>query len=261
MLVRNLSICLAAAVLGSFALTQAACGEDPVNIGTGPDSADIVLRVQGVVGDQALVVDDERYEASTVAEGFRFSRVSVFLSDLRLLSTVDGRELETPVDDVVYLDFQTTDALTFNLDAVPSGTYTGIRFNFGLTEEQDDQTPADFAANHPLANADEYWQDWGAYVFLKLEGRADTLADSEERMDAPFVYHVGRASQFTRELSVPMNFTAEGTTTEVALEFDVAALMGIGSVNEVPLAQVADHQNNAAERLVTNAQQAFSASN
>ena len=244
------------------ALSCSACDDD--DLGSTLTSAPVALELQGVVGAADLALESVTYEAPGVAEGFRVSRLSYFLSEVELLSGTDAGELGTDVAEVAYVEHDARGRATVALEDVPVGEYVGLRFNLGLTEEQDAQQPVDFAPGHPLADPSEYWVDWGSYVFLKVEGRADTLDDGVARFDQGFVYHVGRAAENTRRLEVRLPISVSGETggvvgpgAEVALTVDLGELLGLRSSAPLSVTGVADHQNDAAAKIMDNAARAF----
>ena len=239
-----------------------ACGDD--DFGDPLSSAAVEVTFQGMVGDEALALESVTYPAPGVAEGFRVSRLSFFLSEVELISETDAGELGTDVAEVAYVELGADGLATLRFEGVPVGQYTGLRFNLGLTEEQDAQTPVDFAPGHPLADPAEYWVDWGSYVFLKVEGRSDTLADGRARFDQGFVYHVGKAAENTRRLEVRAPIYVSGETTGVvgpdgsaAVSVDVEELLGLRGAEPLSIVGAADHQNGAAARLMDNAARAF----
>lgn len=245
-------ILLGTSVLATLAV---GCKDDETLPSTESVAVDIAF--EGTVGADALALESQTYQASGVAEGFHVSRLSFYLSDIALVSSVDGGELLTDVAEVAYVELSADGTARITLDQVPQGTYTGIRFNLGLTEDQDALQPKDFAPGTPLARASEYWVDWGSYIFLKVEGRADNTADGRARFDKSFVYHVGKAAENTRTLTVrtPVVVTAEGATMPIRV--DVAELLGLNSSDPLSLLGAADHNNTAATRIMDNATRAF----
>lgn len=239
------------------ALACAACGDD--DPAATASSAPLTIAFEGTVGTEPLALQLASYEAPGVAGGYQVSRLSFFLSEVELLSEVEGEVLGTDVAEVAYVELGTDGQSSFTADDVPVGAYTGLRFNLGLTAEQDAQQPVDYAPGHPLADPAEYWVDWGSYVFLKIEGRADTLDDGLARFDQGFVYHVGRAAEYTRRLEVrtPITVAADGAGAATALAVDLEELLGLRTADPVSLTGVADHTNDAAERIMDNAQRAF----
>ena len=235
------------AVLG---LATASSCEDEAR---GP--APLTIAIEGRVGNEPLVLDSETYAAGTAAEGFRPTRVSFYASDLRLVGA--GGE-EVALAEVAYFALGPDGEAELSVPAVPAGTYDALRFTVGLSPEQDATTPADYAPDHPLGRASEYWVDWGSYIFLKLEGLSDTLADGRERFDAAFTYHIGRSAEAAREVRLEAPLVVDGDGARLALTLDLARLLGLGTAEELPVVGVADHRNGAAERIMSRIPSALS---
>jgi len=243
------------ALLVGIVSVHASCDED-VPEATGETVA-LSLALSGKVGRQDLALESQTYLASEAAEGFRVSRVSMYLSDIRLVENVGGRQLATDVAEVGYFRLDAGGEATMEFQNVPVGDYSGIRFNVGLTAEQDATVPAEWAATHPLGRASEYWNDWGSYIFMKLEGRADTLADGMERYDASFVYHVGKSPEFAREVEVAYALPLNDNNQTIALELDLATLLGLDSAEPLSVVSSADHRNDAADRIMSSVGEAI----
>lgn len=231
-----------------------ACDDDDVIQNT--DSGNVELSIQGVVGGENLAMESATYNATSAAEGFRLSRISFFLSDLRLVEMRDGQALETPLAEVAYFNMGPSGIDSEIFENIPSGDYTALRYNFGLTEEQDMTTPDEYASTHPLGQTAEYWVDWGSYIFAKIEGKTDTLIDGVERFEAPFVFHVGVAADNTRPGEIAINLPLRSGSNDLSLNFDVSTLMQLNRTNELPLTEF-DHGGRFAGQIVSDAISAF----
>lgn len=251
MIMRYLQL-FSVAVAGCF-LAAAGCEDDE---GPGVRTSDtLTIDFEGRVGSEPLALGEVTYAATGAAEGFRPTRVSFFLSGVELL---DDGGVATPVAEVAYVELDPAGSARLSLADVPTGTYSGLRFRVGLTEAQDASVPADYASSHPLGRASEYWIDWGSYIFLKLEGRSDTLADGRERFDAAYTYHVGRSAELARAVEFDLPIDHDGDGGQVDLTIDLGALLGLGSADELSVVGVADHRNGAAARIMDNVDAAFS---
>lgn len=233
-------------------IASASCGDDDPAEPAG--EAPLTIAFEGRVADESLRLGSVTYAAATAPEGFRPTRVSFYLSGVELL-TASGEAV--PVAEVAYVEFDPAGAAQLTFDGVPVGSYEELRFRVGLSEAQDATTPADYATDHPLGRASEYWVDWGSYIFLKLEGRSDTLADGRERFDAAYTYHVGRSAELARTVTLPISIEVGPGAEEQSIGLDLAALLGLGEVDELPVVGVADHRNGAAERIMDNVEGAF----
>ena len=142
----------------------------------------------------------------------RFSRFNLYVSDLILLK---GAE-EVKLSDVEYLDFTPEDATTnvaktvvlHYREAVPAGTYTGIRVGFGVKPDLNARKPADFQPGHPLYRESEYWPSWKSYIFSKIEGVGFPGGAGSTALD--LTYHCGgnqcyKTFTFERDIAVTDN--------------------------------------------------------
>ena len=64
-----------------------------------------------------------------------------------------------------------------------------LRFNIGLTPEQNSTVPADYTSGSPLAMPGEYWLAWKSYIFLKIEGWIDL--DGDGMAETGVALHLG----------------------------------------------------------------------
>jgi len=236
-------------------LGASSCEKDPE---PNTETGNVELGIQSTVGGDNLAIESTTYNADSAPEGFRLSRISFFLSDIRLVQIQDGRALETELSEVAYFNMGTSGFDSNVFENIPTGDYTSLRFNFGLTEEQDMTTPDEYAPTHPLGQTAEYWVDWGNYIFAKIEGKTDTIPDGQPRFEAPFVFHVGVAADNTRPGEIAINLPVSNGANELTLEFDVSTLMRLNQANELPLTEF-DHGGRFAEQIVTSALSAFSA--
>ncbi len=234
----------------------AACGEDDIQATTSLGSVE--LTIQGELQGEELALESNTYDAAGAAEGFRLTRLSFFLSDLRLVEVKDGQSLETPLADVAYFNLGPSGLDSEVFDTIPAGDYTSLRFNFGLTPEQDMTTPSDYATTHPLGESAEYWHDWESYIFTKIEGKSDNNADGVERFDDSFVFHIGVSAENARPGEIAIDMPVRGGSNDLVLDFDVATLMQLNTANEIPLTQFV-HGGPLTSQIPTSAVSALSA--
>ena len=215
------------------------------------------IAIQGVAGQQNVDLEQTVLLAPGEVEAFTISRLSFYLSDIELVNPANGIDSVLKVSDVSFVELDASGQASITLEAdLDRFDYEFLQFRLGLREDQDRSTPAEHPAGHPLARTSEYWVDWGSYIFLKIEGRADTLADDRTRFDSPILYHLGRSPEMARTYRIPLteNFLSEGT-----LLLDIYELLGVGGEEPVPLRGAVDHQNRAGNRIMQNAQRAFRA--
>ncbi len=112
---------------------------------------------------------------------FEFTRFSIYISEISL----DNETNSTLIKDVDYLDLtashssltSASEGFNYGLELSESMSFQKIRFNLGLTDEQNNSKPEDYNSSSPLALSGEYWSNWESYVFTKIEGRIDLDGD------------------------------------------------------------------------------------
>lgn len=181
--------------------------------------------------------------ATTAGDSLRFSTAKIYLSNIELLKSDGSSQL---LNTTVY--FSLPEVLNVTTQKIPEGNYTGIRFNFGLTDAQNSFDSTTLSCPNPLCvDNDMWWDETLKYTFVKLEGGAKKQGENEF---SSLVYHVG-TSDYRRTIVIehpivvtneeidrtivldvqeildgtnPMNFTTERTTKtfdkpEVAAKF------------------------------------------
>jgi len=121
--------------------------------------------------------------------------------------------------------------------AIDPGTYQGISFSIGIDSALNHSDPALLAASHPFSynvSADLHWGWNTGYIFLKMEGDADTSGTGSGAFDRTFLYHIGVDELFRRFdfYSNSFSITADQTTT-LNIELDVAKMFynGIDTID------------------------------
>lgn len=156
----------------------------------------------------------DRYEYPS-GQAMNFTRFSTYISDLTFGETV--------VKDIDYLrvqkevgDTSTTEIGIYEINTVPSGSYTTVKFKFGVPASLNAMKPADFLSAHPLSRADEYWNSWSSYIFTKIEGNIDF--DENTDLEKPIALHLG-FDDALMEFSFPVNIDL--TEERQRLYFDI----------------------------------------
>lgn len=199
------------------------------------------ISFQAKYGNENLELN--KVYATTAGDSLRFSTAKIYLSNLELLKS-DGSSLL--LNAIVY--FSLPEVLNVTTQKIPEGNYTGIRFNFGLTDVQNSFDSTSLSCPNPLCvDNDMWWDETLKYTFVKLEGGVKKQGENEF---SSLVYHVG-TSDYRRTIVIehpivvtneeidrtivldvqeildganPMNFTTERTTKtfdkpEVAAKF------------------------------------------
>jgi hypothetical protein len=136
----------------------------------------------------------------------------------------------------------------YDLGEIEAGTYTGINFNIGVDSASNHADPTTFDATHVLSSSSSTFDHWSwnsGYIFVKIEGVADTSATMTGTVDGPFEIHIGGDS-FLRAISLAKTFEVPITGNyELGIDIDWAkALDGVDlrnatthTMDNMPLAQ------------------------
>ncbi len=155
----------------------------------------------------------------------QFTHLSMLLADLQLLH---GTATENLSDvELIDLSFdelaKATDGYTLTIRNIPARTYEGIRFGVGLPADLNAKKPADFVSSSPLSKTGYYWLPWSSYIFMKVEGRMDTLGSG--LFDTGFVFHTG-SNPLYRILEGTLPLTIEdGRVTDLTIHLDYKKLL------------------------------------
>jgi hypothetical protein len=208
-----------------FGLT--ACGDDDDGSDPMPvEATSLEIQFQATYGDDPLVL----FQAVEHPEGYAliFSEISFYLSDLALIRE-DGSELILKDIDRIRMTPDHLDAASaengtpYLIEDVPSGNYQGIRFGIGVREDLNAMEPADFDIDHPLNQPGQYWTGWESYIFVRTEGKADTLDDGIFEYD--LALHTGGDMTYrVKDLLRPISI-ASGEKTVFPITIDYRAML------------------------------------
>lgn len=201
---------------------------------------------------EPLQLNSLRY-TNTAGERFSVTRLSWLLSGFALQRT-DGSWFEIS-NTVAWLDAERSRA-SFTLAALPTASYSAVRFLVGLSPTENHADISKYAADHPLnPNLNGlHWSWQGGYVFLAMEG---LWRNGSGALDG-WSYHLARDTN-----RVPIILAAAidlQHNARLDLDFDIASLLNAPR----PLAFVADgsstHSRNGdplAAALMANVPSAF----
>ncbi|MBL0005741.1 MAG: hypothetical protein IPP25_00755 [Saprospiraceae bacterium] len=195
-------------------LGLASCNDDPADT-----KGTVTLHFKAVYDDIPLQMFNNRpFENGQTLE---FTHLSMIISDLELLKQ-GSPELLDEVE-IVNLTFDNTTAAeagyTLTISGVPTGTYDGMRFGVGVPADVNAKKPADFSSGNPLSNTAYYWTPWSSYIFMKTEGRLDTIGNGTT--DLGFALHTGSDALYNiLEANIPLT-VQDGleTTMDIVIDY------------------------------------------
>ena len=194
-------------------LGLASCNDDPADT-----KGTVTLHFKAVYDDIPLQMFNNRpFENGQTLE---FTHLSMIISDLELLKQGSSELLDEV--EIVNLTFDNTTAAeagyTLTISGVPTGTYDGMRFGVGVPADVNAKKPADFSSGNPLSNTAYYWTPWSSYIFMKTEGRLDTIGNGAT--DLGFALHTGSDALYNiLEANIPLT-VQDGLETNLDIVID-----------------------------------------
>lgn len=134
------------------------------------DNTNLNIELTHSVDDATLEFDTINY-ISALGNKYSVEKLLYFISDVTIFNE-NGDSVY--VDDEFYIDAKDNSTLSITTnESLPVGTYTGIKFTFGLDANKN--------KSGRFPNAPESNMEWpetmgGGYHFMKLEGKYDSLA-------------------------------------------------------------------------------------
>lgn len=186
-------------------------------------AGNFVLDFKALVEGVPLVMKDSVYK-NVLNYNYKIETLRFYVSNVYLVKSDNSEVL---VNDVSYLDFENHHA-TYSEEgekivgsALP-GDYKGIRFAIGVDPGINNLDPSVYPNDHPLSIFRNAHWTWAAgYIFIKIEGKMDSIPNGNKSLTQLFVYHCGNNPLY-RELSFTRDFTiAEGNVFEFKLAVNV----------------------------------------
>ena len=184
---------------------------------------------------KVIMTFDPRYEGSSIqiadritnAQGYpvEFTGIQFYISNIELISSGSSQKLS----DIEFVSVG-ANALTMEYE-VPSGNYTGIKFDLGVPADMNSPENPDFMISiyeedHPLsANNGMYWTWAAGYRFFTLEGKCDTMDVGNDPITIPFAFHSGRDTLFRAMETFQHSFNLSKDQSKVIpFEIDMATI-------------------------------------
>ena len=186
------------------------------------------------------VFDNEAFALNTVytdvlGNRLTFEDFKVYLSNIYAVHA-DGSK--TLLDDIHLTTLSEPETLTFDL---VEGDYQGIEFSIGVPEDVNkDSDPTVWPNDHPLSVSGAqgmFWHWNTGYIFMKVEGKADTLGVDGNPLLHPFAYHCGDDPLFVdHTFNIPFSLSEAQPGKDIDVVFDVSRFF-YNDVDTIDVAQ------------------------
>ncbi len=214
--------------IGVLALiVLAGCKDDPATGGS------LTIHFKGQYDDGPLSMISPRPFSGQ--QQLMFTHLSFYISDLVL----NDQSVSTSLKDIELVDLSfdndndATEGYTMRINGLTPKTYSGIRFGIGVPQDLNDKKPEDFNSSHPLSNPVNYWQVWGSYIFMKVEGRLDSHGNGA--FDTGFAYHTGTNALYRIvDATVPLTIE-DGKNKDLEINFDYNTILNGVDIKSMPL--------------------------
>jgi hypothetical protein len=135
---------------------------------TSSAQTDINLTINHMLGDNAFNYNQE--STNDVGAKFNVSRLEYYISDISI--THDSGKVSYTTGVYILANGSTTD--TINLGSFDVDTVEAISFSIGVDPGVNNQDPAQWASDHPLApkSPSMHWGWASGYRFVAMEGKA-----------------------------------------------------------------------------------------
>lgn len=177
--------------------------------------------------DTNEVADDTTLYDDGTGRHFSLSTGQFYITDISLHS-VTGTTYKFSG---VYV-LKTIGTEQYLVGQAPVGTYDNVSFTIGVSAADNSIAPSSFASTHALNNTDMWFGNTiQGYMFVKVEGKADTTAAQTGANLMPFVYEIGGATNLrtvtmpTRTGSMVPYILTSGGTQYVHMTCDFSKLL------------------------------------
>jgi hypothetical protein len=159
-----------------------ACEPDPVTPPPAPAET-ARITVNPSFGASPLMLD-------SIYQGPNGIRIKV--SDIKFFTTLMSNQNNTFAE-VAYFDYREKGALLIE-QTLDYSKFPSLDFVLGVDTSFNHDDPSAFPNNSPLNIMNAGSMHWGwntGYIFISVEGKADTLADGIDNFDLSYSYHIG----------------------------------------------------------------------
>jgi len=149
------------------------------------------------------------------------------------ITLIDADGNETVAEDVYLL--VKPDEEAYAIGNIPAGNYTAIRFDVGIDSATNHADPSQYALGDPLG-AQSPSMHWGwsfGYIFIRIDGQADSDADGTPDPAGAFEMHAGE-DHYLATIELPISLTiGDGQENIIHMEADWDTFFtGVDMVND-----------------------------
>jgi len=224
----NMKTFKAVVIVACSVLVLASCKEDEiVTCEPMPAGPTLRLTVQPTFGGQDLHLDS----TYTTAEGYlvQFTEIKFYMQDVRNGSTL-------MISDGLF-DFRSRGTLLLEASGDPLD-FTALQANLGVDSAINHDNPSEFdnASWLNISNSNDMHWGWNpGYIFVKVEAKADTIADGIDLFDHNVIFHTGKDVNLQTLDYTNLNWLALGNDIhELQFGFDLATFLQ-GSTQSIDL--------------------------
>jgi hypothetical protein len=118
--------------------------------------------------------------------------IRIKVSDIKFFTTLMSNQNNTFAE-VAYFDYREKGTLLIE-QTLDYSKFPSLDFVLGVDTSFNHDDPSAFPNNSPLNIMNAGSMHWGwntGYIFISVEGKADTLADGIDNFDLSYSYHIG----------------------------------------------------------------------
>lgn len=199
-------------------------------------------------------------EYNTVKTGANGRNFTVNLNHYYISNVVlvdhDGNEVPLTGQ---YLLAKNGEENELDIEELPTGHYTQIRFSVGIDSVTNHADPSTYPATSPLALQvpSMHWSWSTGYIFFKLEGLVDTSATKTGPVDAPWLIHLGTDAKYTT-VTLPIDKVVDADSHPgININLNIAALFNNIDLGGADIATMTMDNQDLANRFKANFATAF----
>ena len=223
----NMKIVKAVLLAVCSALVLTSCKDDEIVTSEPMEGSMLKLTVKPTFGTQDLNLDS----TYTTAEGYKvqFTEIKFYIQDVKNGST-------TLISDGLF-DYRSRGTLLLEASGDPL-SFTALQTNLGVDSSTNHDNPSEFPNSSWLNISNSNDMHWGwspGYIFVKIEAKADTIADGNDVFDHNVVFHVGLDANLQTLDYTNLNWLALGNDVhELQFGLDLAVFLQ-GSTQSIDL--------------------------